>query len=332
MRLAGDVRNGEQGREGRLTHLGELLSFQPEVDAPSSPQGTEPVVTPPEADVAGALTSSGAEALADPAEPPVQPPVRQEAEVPGFQDAARDIANTLVSTIAVSLGEVNRRAESERVRLDAATEGLGRAMDTVRQVGESLETIQRAQLASATEVQSVLARLSAVESQIAEAGKRLDSLAEKAQQQLDSLASLGAASAGLTHAQQSLNARLLLTERALRAADMERRKRDVTWERFVASLGNLEMRGDKRVPACENVRALVLGEQEVSVNAHIVDVSDRGLGLSMETEVAVGSRIKIDIEDASLCGTVRYCRPQDGAYSVGLLLEQPIRDPGAAAN
>ncbi len=328
MSIASEAHNGEQGRDNRVARLGDVLSLH--LDSHTDNQRLEAPVSlvtlpPPDAAMEAPAIPSG---LPSPGAV-TEVPRSEGCEGPSIQSAARDIANTLIVTMTGTLADVHRRADSERARLDSVAGELAKAATAVRQVADGLDALQAAQAASAAEVSTVLERLSAVESRIGDVAGRLDELSGLVRRQSEELDGMQSARAGLSAAQQSLHARIVLTERALRAADMDRQQRDAAWDRFIASLTQIDMRGGKRVPAFESVRAVVLGEPEVSIGAQILDVSDRGLGMNLDTEVTVGSQIRIDIEDATLLGTVRYCRPSDDGFAVGLLLEQPLRDQAA---
>jgi hypothetical protein len=357
---SGEVSNGGPSKERRLATLGALLAYDPASDERELPPGAEQVATPaaagltedtpaetasgaPAATVDGASpggseTGAGAEETGasvqagQPAAPepaaPAAPAAMEPRAVCEIQNAARDIANTLTGILTATLAEVNERASEDRRRLDGVAAALDQASERLSRTEKLVDGFHRSQQGLTAHVESILSRISAVESRLDNLAGKLDEISARAQQQTDALTALSASSASLAKSHQALNARLILTERALRAAETDRKQRDVTWERFVASLGNLEMRGEKRFPANENVRAVLLGEEEKTVRAQVLDVSERGLGLFLEAEVPVGGTLRIDVEDASLSGTVRYCRPYAEGFSAGLLLDQPLSHQG----
>jgi phage shock protein A len=336
---SGEVNNGGQSRVKRLASLGALLAYDPVSGAEELPPEDRSAIPP----TAAVETVAGEENVAvDTVTAPEVTPAAGEAQVdggatppgiethglPGIQNAAHDIAQTITGILTSALSEVNQRTDDGRRRMDSFAARLDGALERIALAEERIEEIHKRTPELGEQVQSVFSRMSELESSIGSLTKRLDGIFAQVQQDAEALARLSASSDALSRSHHSLHARLLLTERALRAAQMDRRQNEVTWERFVGSLKNLEMRGEKRFPTSESVRAVLVGEENKTISAQVVDVSDRGLGLFLEEEVAAGSTMRIDIEDASLSGTVRYCRPQAEGFAVGVLLEQPLRSQG----
>ncbi len=336
---SGEVNNGGQSREKRLASLGALLAYDPVSGAEELPPEHDSAIPPAAAVETVALQENTA---ADAATAPQVTPAAEEAPVaevathhrveahglPEIQNAAHDIAQTLTGILTSALSEVKQRTDDGRRRIEDVAARLDSALERIALAEGRIEEIHKRTPELGEQVHSIFSRMSELESSIGGLAKRLDGIFAQVQQDGEALARLSAAGDALTRSQQSLHARLLLTERALRAAQMDRRQNEVTWERFVSSLKNLEMRGEKRFPTSESVRAVLVGEGNKTISAQVVDVSDRGLGLFLEEEVAAGSTMRIDIEDASLSGTVRYCRPQAEGFAVGVLLEQPLRSQG----
>ncbi len=339
---SGEVNNGAQSREKRLASLGALLAYDPVPGAEELPPGPDGAPTPAiaaetpsvqdEAEPATTAASEGAPAAnTQAAIPCASPPGSETPGLPEIQSAAHDIAQTLTGILSASLSEVIQRTEDDRRRIEGVATRLNGALERISLAEERIEDVHKRTPELGEQVQSVLGRMSALESTLDSLTKRLDGLFAQVRQDGEALARLSTSSASLTRSHQSLHARLLLTERALRAAQMDRKQNEVTWERFVSSLKTLELRGEKRFPTSETVRAVLVGDEEKTIGAQVVDVSDRGLGLFLEQEVPAGSVMRIDVEDASLSGTVRYCRPQAEGFAVGVLLEQPLRSQGEEA-
>jgi hypothetical protein len=52
------------------------------------------------------------------------------------------------------------------------------------------------------------------------------------------------------------------------------------------------------------------------------DRSPSGAGISLPKAIPAGTRIKIIENNRELAGTVRYCRPEDSGYFLGVQLDQ----------
>ena len=61
----------------------------------------------------------------------------------------------------------------------------------------------------------------------------------------------------------------------------------------------------------------------------ILDASEHGLRARTSGPVRVGNEVQVDIGEASLLGTARYCREIDeGVYNVGLSVSRGEDTPG----
>ena len=62
----------------------------------------------------------------------------------------------------------------------------------------------------------------------------------------------------------------------------------------------------------------MIDQEEASIGGNIVDASETGVGMRLESPVPVGSRLRLDVGGKQLVGEVAYCRKQGTAHRVGL--------------
>ena len=86
----------------------------------------------------------------------------------------------------------------------------------------------------------------------------------------------------------------------------------------------MSLRSEARFSPDQAVWITVYGEPDVRLPAVIRNVSARGIGLALESPVAVGSALKFEIEDSMVLGEVIYCRRDERNYYVGVELEQAL--------
>ena len=87
----------------------------------------------------------------------------------------------------------------------------------------------------------------------------------------------------------------------------------------------MSLRSEGRFSPDQVVWITVYGEPDVRLPAVVRNVSARGIGLALESPVAVGSALKFDLEDSMVLGEVIYCRRDERTYYVGVELEQALR-------
>jgi hypothetical protein len=93
----------------------------------------------------------------------------------------------------------------------------------------------------------------------------------------------------------------------------------------------MQQRRDERIQADQTVEITVFGPPDIRLPARIINVSGRGIGLEIEGPIAIGSALKIVLEDAILLGEVIYCRSQNEGWYLGIELEQALRGLGELA-
>jgi hypothetical protein len=69
---------------------------------------------------------------------------------------------------------------------------------------------------------------------------------------------------------------------------------------------------------------MVLGEGRPCMEAGVIDVSRRGLGLRLPAPLPAGSSIKIEAGDELILGEVAYCAPDHGAFHAGLTIKHRL--------
>lgn len=86
----------------------------------------------------------------------------------------------------------------------------------------------------------------------------------------------------------------------------------------------VERRREPRIQASQPAQLTVLGEQERTWPATVVDLSGRGLRVRADSTVAVGAAVKVEINDALLLGDVCYSIPESGGYLIGVEVDQVL--------
>jgi hypothetical protein len=69
---------------------------------------------------------------------------------------------------------------------------------------------------------------------------------------------------------------------------------------------------------------VVLGEGRGAMDGTVVDVSSRGMGLTVPESLPLGTPIKIEAHDELILGEVCYCVAHEGAYRVGLAVKHRL--------
>jgi len=91
----------------------------------------------------------------------------------------------------------------------------------------------------------------------------------------------------------------------------------------------MDQRREPRFVLDQCVTVTILGGSGTRFKARVKNAAGRGLGLEMSHPVGIGSALKIEIEDSILLGESMYCRSENGAYFVGVELEQGLFGLGA---
>jgi len=86
----------------------------------------------------------------------------------------------------------------------------------------------------------------------------------------------------------------------------------------------MERRGNTRIAAAQviPVQVIGLGDLELVTSARIVNVSPNGLRMTTSEAIRVGSFLRLEFDDATIFGEVRYCERERHAYGVGVFVEE----------
>ena len=87
----------------------------------------------------------------------------------------------------------------------------------------------------------------------------------------------------------------------------------------------MSQRRDSRIDTDQPIQITVFGRPDIQMTARVKNISGRGLGLEVASPIAIGSALKIMLEDSILLGEVIYCRDQGSTHYVGIELEQALR-------
>ena len=93
----------------------------------------------------------------------------------------------------------------------------------------------------------------------------------------------------------------------------------------------MNQRREPRLETLQSVWVTLFGEPDIRLPAHVKNVSPRGIGLAFPGPVAIGTALKIELEDSLLLGEVIYCREEEASFYVGVELEQALYGLGALA-
>jgi hypothetical protein len=86
----------------------------------------------------------------------------------------------------------------------------------------------------------------------------------------------------------------------------------------------MERRREPRFDVDQEARVTLLGDEQVCLDARVVNMSGRGMSLLLDRPVAVNSLVRIDLKDAMLLGEVCYSVQQGERHAIGVNLEEVI--------
>lgn len=274
-------------------------------------------------------------------EQPASPPdteERKQDELPDpdgirIEQACMSIADAVVGTVARAAEDLRRQAASDRAKLEATADSASRVSREIDQVRADLAFLSPRVESLAQGEAGLRSTLGALDDRI----RREEELSQSVQERLDKLLTerLDALS-GSMQAQidanvrldalcAKLEARLTAQDHTIQALEAEIRQRGGMVERILGALRSLDLRREPRFPANKAVKVVVRGEKEAVIGGRIVDASENGLGLVLETPTPVGSEVRVDVDDTQLSGEVTYCGPRGDGYAAGLKLAAPLR-------
>ena len=197
-----------------------------------------------------------------------------------------------------------------------------------KHVHERLDKLFAGKEATALKVQACTGTLSALEARILQLCERLESLDVSLQSQIATGTRLSSLCEKLDQLHQSLAERVGSHEDMIQMLRSEVRQPVGMLERILGSLRALDLRKEARFPVDELVTVTTDGEPETEIAGRVVDASENGLGLVLETPLPPASKVRVDVDGTSLTGTVSYCLPNGEKHAVGLNLSQPLHGGG----
>ena len=90
----------------------------------------------------------------------------------------------------------------------------------------------------------------------------------------------------------------------------------------------MELRSHPRLEADEPVHVTVLGPagSEAEFWGRLTNYSSYGIGVWVEEQLPLGTKVTVDWSAAILVGEVCYCTRRDDGFNLGLKLECPLYD------
>jgi hypothetical protein len=285
-----------------------------------------------------------------------------------LEQAARQIADTLIGTLGRAIQDVHRQVTSDHTKLAVTDETILRLSTELRDVNTSLSTLSArvestaldhaglgsrlsefdgrmseeelgskqtrerldrlftGQEATTQQIQACTGTLSALETRVLQLCERLESVDVSLQSQIATGARLTALCEKLDQIHQSLAARVESHGEMIHLLRSEVRQPLGMLERVLGSLRALDLRKESRFPVDESATVTIEGEPETVMAGRIVDASESGLGLVLETPLRCASKVRVDVNSNSFPGTVSYCLPKGEKHAVGVKLSQQLHD------
>ena len=287
-----------------------------------------------------------------------------------LEQAAQQIANTLVGTLGRAIQDVHRQVSTDHTRLASTDEAILRLSTEVsgvnttvltlsaraeaialEQVGmasqlseidgrmtgqeqgseqmrERLDSLFTGQEATTKQVEACAGTLSTLEARVRQLCERLEGLDAGLQSQIATSVRLTALCEKLDQFHQSLAARVDSHGDMIHLVRSEVRQPVGMVERVLGSLRSLDLRKENRFPVDESAQITIEGEPETVIAGHVIDASESGLGLLLDTPLRCATKIRVDVNNRSLTGAVSYCLPKGDKHAVGVKLSHPLHDRG----
>jgi hypothetical protein len=86
----------------------------------------------------------------------------------------------------------------------------------------------------------------------------------------------------------------------------------------------MERRREARIRADKPVELTILGNEEASGPAQVIEFSGHGLQVVLHRPIPVNSAIKVEGEDWMMLGEVCYCRQEGIHFLAGLKIDQTL--------
>jgi hypothetical protein len=88
----------------------------------------------------------------------------------------------------------------------------------------------------------------------------------------------------------------------------------------------MERRREARIRADKPVELTVLGNEEASGPAQVIEFSGHGLQLVLHRPIPANSAVKVEGEDWLMLGEVCYCRQEGIHFVAGLKIDQTLEN------
>ena len=157
-----------------------------------------------------------------------------------------------------------------------------------------------------------------MDTQVTALAQAVEGLAKNLQSYGQAASGVSAFCERVVESQESVNARLDEQALTIEQLTADAAHRGSLVDNLISSLRGLDARRELRQDVGHDVKVAMIDEMEVSIGGRVVNASDSGLGLRLESPVPLGSRLSLDVGGTQLVGVVAYCRKQGASHSVGL--------------
>ena len=114
---------------------------------------------------------------------------------------------------------------------------------------------------------------------------------------------------------------------ALPTGKADRKTDDTATEAAARAALFIEKRREARYPTHDSAEVEFVKEGTERSSATVLDVSRSGLRLKLEFSVDRGSEVKVILQsNVVIFGQIRFCRPFEGGFEVGVLIQEMSQD------
>ena len=86
----------------------------------------------------------------------------------------------------------------------------------------------------------------------------------------------------------------------------------------------MERRKEQRVSLSESVRVTILGEQPITADGELINLSGKGARIAVPAVIAPGTLLRVDMKDSILLGEVSHWRKHGGEIQIGVQIEHVL--------
>jgi hypothetical protein len=246
--------------------------------------------------------------------------LRLSTEISGVNTTVLTLSARAEATALEQVGMASRLSEIDG-RMTGQEQGS-------MQMRERLDSLFTGQEATTKQVEACAGTLSTLEARVLQLCERLEGLDAGLQSQIATSARLTALCEKLDQFHQSLAARVDSHGDMIHLLRSEVRQPIGMVERVLGSLRSLDLRKENRFPVDESAQITIEGEPETVIAGRVIDASESGLGLLLDTPLGCANKIRVDVNNRSLTGSVSYCLPKGDKHAVGVKLSHPLHDRG----